>query len=97
MWHGANWTFIAWGLMYFVILTIEKLTGLGKKSYWWGHLYTMVLVIIGWVIFRSTGMGNAFLYIKAMFGIGVSPIPMYPKTSLEIKVYKRVVRIVTNK
>ncbi|MCM1183323.1 MAG: MBOAT family protein [Roseburia sp.] len=70
MWHGANWTFIAWGLMYFVILTFERLTGLHRKSYWWGHLYTMLLVIIGWVIFRSTGMGNAFLYIKAMFGIG---------------------------
>lgn len=70
MWHGANWTFIAWGLMYFVILTFEKLTGLSKKEYWWGHIYTMVLVMIGWVIFRSTGMGNAFLYIKAMFGIG---------------------------
>lgn len=70
MWHGANWPFIAWGLMYFVILTFEKLTGLSKKEYWWGHIYTMFFVIIGWVIFRSTGMGNAFLYIKAMFGIG---------------------------
>ena len=70
IWHGANWTFIAWGLMYFVILAFEKLTGLSKKEYWWGHIYTMLLVIIGWVIFRSTGMGNAFLYIKAMFGIG---------------------------
>ncbi|MDE6912047.1 MAG: MBOAT family protein [Lachnospiraceae bacterium] len=74
MWHGANWTFIAWGLMYFVILTFEKLTGFGKKEHWWGHIYTMVLVIIGWVIFRSTGMGNAFLYIKAMFGIGAKGI-----------------------
>jgi hypothetical protein len=56
--------------MYFVILTFERLTGLSKKSCWWGHIYTMLLVIIGWVIFRSTGMGTAFLYIKAMFGIG---------------------------
>lgn len=70
IWHGANWTFIAWGLMYFVILVFEKLTGLAKKERWWGHIYTMLLVIIGWVIFRSTGMGTAFLYIKAMFGIG---------------------------
>jgi alginate O-acetyltransferase complex protein AlgI len=70
IWHGANWTFIAWGLMYFVILTFERLTGLGKKEHWWGHIYTMVLVIIGWVIFRSTGLGTAALYVKAMFGIG---------------------------
>jgi hypothetical protein len=34
----------------------------------------MVLVIIGWVIFRSTGLGTAFLYIKAMFGIGAKGI-----------------------
>jgi alginate O-acetyltransferase complex protein AlgI len=74
IWHGANWTFIAWGLMYFVILTFERLTGLSKKNHWWGHIYTMVLVIIGWVIFRSTGMGAAFLYIKAMFGIGAKGI-----------------------
>lgn len=70
IWHGANWTFLAWGLLYFVLLTFEKLSGLGKKNYWWGHIYTMVFVIIGWVIFRSTGMGTAMLYIKAMFGIG---------------------------
>ena len=70
IWHGAYWTFLAWGLLYFVLLTFEKLSGLGKKNYWWGHIYTMVFVIIGWVIFRSTGMGTAMLYIKAMFGIG---------------------------
>ena len=56
--------------MYFVILTFERITGLHKKDYWWGHIYTMLLVIIGWVIFRSTGLGSAMVYIKAMFGIG---------------------------
>lgn len=69
IWHGANWTFIAWGLMYFVLLTFEKLTGLTKKNYWWGHIYTMVFVIIGWVIFRAVNLGDAIIYIKAMFGI----------------------------
>ena len=39
IWHGANWTFLAWGLLYFVLLTFEKLSGLGKKNYWWGHIY----------------------------------------------------------
>ena len=74
MWHGANWTFIAWGLMYFVILTFEKFTGLGKKKTWWGHIYTMVLVILGWVIFRAENLGAASTYIKAMFGIGAKGI-----------------------
>lgn len=70
MWHGANWTFIVWGLMYFVILTVEKFTGLANKKSWWGHIYTMILVILGWVIFRAENMGIAITYIKAMFGIG---------------------------
>ena len=54
IWHGANWTFLAWGLMYFVLLTFEKFTGLEKKSGWWGHIYTLLFVVIGWVIFRSS-------------------------------------------
>ncbi len=70
IWHGANWTFIAWGLMYFVLLTFEKFTGLHKNTRWWGHIYTMVFVMLGWVIFRAANMGEAILYIKAMFGIG---------------------------
>lgn len=70
IWHGANWTFLAWGLMYFVLLTMEKFSGLDKKNKWWGHIYTLLFVMIGWVIFRSSGMGNALTYIKAMFGIG---------------------------
>lgn len=70
IWHGANWTFLAWGLMYFVLLTGEKFTGLDKKQCWWGHIYTLLFVMLGWVIFRSSGMGNAFTYIKAMFGVG---------------------------
>ncbi len=74
IWHGANWTFLAWGLMYFVLLTFEKLSGMEKKGYWWGHIYTLLFVMIGWVIFRSTGMGNAFTYIKAMFGIGAKGV-----------------------
>ncbi len=70
IWHGANWTFIAWGLFYFVLLAFEKLTGLNKKHYWWGHIYTMLFVILGWVIFRADNLGKAIPYIKAMFGIG---------------------------
>ncbi len=69
MWHGANWTFIAWGLFYFTLLVIEKQTGLDKKKVWWGHIYTMFFVILAWVIFRATNIISAINYIKAMFGI----------------------------
>lgn len=72
IWHGASFTFIAWGFLYFVLLTFEKLTGLNRKSFWWSHFYTMFFVMLGWVIFRSPTLSDAFVYLKAMFGIGAS-------------------------
>lgn len=75
LWHGANWTFIAWGIFYFIWLSLEKLTGLnGNKSEnkminLLKHGYTLFLVMIGWVIFRSDSLGQAVQYINAMFGI----------------------------
>lgn len=70
IWHGANWTYIAWGLLYFVVLTFEKVTGLNKTRKWWGHIYTVLTFMAGLVIFRSTGMGAVFTYFKALLGIG---------------------------
>ncbi|MBE7064476.1 MAG: MBOAT family protein [Ruminococcaceae bacterium] len=74
VWHGANFTFAVWGLMYFVLIAAEKLTGFDKKNgkfitpFKW--IYTMFFVIIGWVIFRADSLGSAVLYMKSMFGIG---------------------------
>lgn len=70
VWHGANWTFFIWGLLYFVLITFEKLTNLDKKLNWLGTIYTMFFVMIGWVIFRSTDLTAAVQYIGHMFGYG---------------------------
>ena len=70
IWHGANWTFIIWGLMYFVLLSIEKLTGFPKKLGSFAHIYTLFFVIIGWVIFRSDSLSDSLRFIGYMFGIG---------------------------
>ena len=73
LWHGANFTFIVWGLMFFVLLVIEKLTGLHKKSgkalnvFKW--LYTILFVVLGWVLFRANSLSDAFVYIRSMFGL----------------------------
>lgn len=67
IWHGANWTFLVWGLMYFILLIFEKYTGFTKKNHPAGILYTMLFVIIGWVIFRSNDMQSAAEYLKIMF------------------------------
>ena len=70
IWHGANWTFIAWGLFYYGFLMLEKQTKLIKKLGKLSHLYTLVVVLLLWVIFRAVDLGSAFSYIGTMFGIG---------------------------
>lgn len=71
IWHGANWTFILWGLMYFVLIALEKFTGFTKKLGVFSHIYTMFFVIMGWVLFRAESVQAAFGFYKAMFGVGV--------------------------
>lgn len=79
LWHGANWTFIIWGLWHGFFIVAEdaakKLFGLGKHGKnrrnpvetVLKHLYTMLVVLIGFVIFRADNMGQAFSMIGAMF------------------------------
>ena len=73
MWHGAAWNFIAWGVYYGVILVMEK--------YVWGasldmlpnpmrHIYTGIMVLVGWVLFFSPSLGYALRYLGAMIGGG---------------------------
>lgn len=68
IWHGANWTFVAWGLYFFVLLTLEKVHGLDQKNNVLTHLYTLLFVVIGWVLFRSDSIGTAVRYLGAMAG-----------------------------
>lgn len=70
IWHGADWTFVLWGLGYFVILLIEKLTGLDKKGNVVTRILTLLIVMFLWVLFRAEGIGNAVQYLGWMFGGG---------------------------
>jgi len=74
IWHGANWTFLAWGLFYFMLLAAEKFTGFNKKFGFFGHFYTMFFVIIGWVLFRSESVSQAGDYLRVMFGFGATQL-----------------------
>ena len=71
LWHGANFTFIVWGLMYFVLLVFERETGFlnrkGGTLFRWA--YTMFFVVLGWVIFRSDSLGEAVRYLGCQFGL----------------------------
>ena len=64
IWHGANWTFILWGMIYFVLLIFERETGLKL-----GHFFTMFAVILCWVIFRSESVTSGINFIASMFGL----------------------------
>ena len=70
IWHGANYTFLAWGLFYFVLLMVEKFTRLPEKLGFVAHIYAMMAVIAGWVMFRSENLGAGLHYIGMMFGLG---------------------------
>ena len=73
VWHGASWNFILWGSLYGVVIILEKLF-LGK---WlpavFCHIYTMLLVILGWVLFDTADLPTAFAYAANMFGAGGTP------------------------
>ena len=75
-WHGASWNFVVWGLYYGVLLIIEKyiLHRITERIPVLGTVYTMLLVIVGWVFFFSPNLGEAVTYLRAMFGIGVTSI-----------------------
>lgn len=69
IWHGANWTFICWGLMYFVLLSLEKSLKLDTNDGFglYRHLYTLLFVMFGWVLFRAQSIAEAKAYLITMF------------------------------
>lgn len=71
-WHGASWNFIFWGLFHGMFLVFERI-GLMKQfteSKWFAirHLYTLTIIIISWVFFRTDTLNDAFYFLKAMTG-----------------------------
>lgn len=77
IWHGASLNFIVWGLYYGLLLLAERFIWKDKLSHlpkFIQHIYTLFLVLIGWVFFMSPSLGSAFKTIFAMFGLGVKGI-----------------------
>ncbi|MCQ2965953.1 MAG: MBOAT family protein [Alphaproteobacteria bacterium] len=74
IWHGAEWTFVVWGMWHGLFIIIERLTNFAKKEGGKGlslfkHAYTILAFVIGWVIFRAENLPYAYQYIQNMFGI----------------------------
>lgn len=79
LWHGASWNFIIWGLFHGIFIVIERM-GLGKylkerRYRIISHIYTLLVVIIGWVFFRAETLSYALGFIKTMFIPTIVSIP----------------------
>lgn len=80
LWHGANWTFVLWGLLHLFALIIEKSFKLNEKIKTnrlisvGMRIYTLLFVIIGWVFFNSPSVHSGFNYVISMFDFSSSAI-----------------------
>ena len=73
IWHGANWTFMLWGVYYAFFLILEKiflLRALDKCPAFLQHIYTLFIVVVGWVLFQLDDIPTVMMYLRAMFGLG---------------------------
>ena len=71
-WHGALWNFILWGLYFGIILILEKifiLKILDKSKNIFKHIYSIILILIGWVIFAFEDLSKIGIYLQAMLDI----------------------------
>jgi alginate O-acetyltransferase complex protein AlgI len=88
LWHGASWNFVVWGLFHGTFLVVERIRrpvhplasdrdrtapGVGTLL---GHVYTLLVVMVGWVFFRADTLSYAVAFLKAMAGMGIAlPTP----------------------
>lgn len=73
IWHGASLNFLLWGLYFFAVLLMEKLFVLKilkKAPALAGHIYSLFLILIGWLIFAADALERPLSYLLCMFGVG---------------------------
>jgi alginate O-acetyltransferase complex protein AlgI len=91
LWHGASWNFVIWGLWHGAFLVVERVAAsaratarpaasaqaTARPASIWGHAYTLLVVMIGWVFFRAETLPAAVVFLKAMAGQGQAlPTPL---------------------
>jgi len=79
LWHGAAWSFVVWGLFHGAFLVVERI-GLAPlvRRLWrpLRHAYLLLVVMVGWVLFRADTLAGALAYLRAMAGFGLAePTP----------------------
>lgn len=75
-WHGAQWTYLAWGFLFFVLQAFERFSGAGKwlEKHRIGHLYVFLVVMIASVVSRADSIPHALDLYRSMFGLDGSAI-----------------------
>ena len=74
-WHGADWNFVLWGVYFAIILILERaflLRVLEKSPRIVGHLYSLFLIGVGFLVFSHQDLGVAFSTFLALFGVGTN-------------------------
>ena len=69
MWHGASWNYILWGLYFAVFLLLEKFVIRGRMPRVAGHVYALVVVYFGWVLFKFENFAELGMVLAGMFGL----------------------------
>ena len=90
LWHGANWTFLAWGLWFFFLLAMEKLwlgAALEKLPRAACHLYALLAILIGWIFFNSRSLSYAFSFLRALFTSGTGAPDALSWLMLQLRQY----------
>ena len=92
LWHGANWAYVAWGLFHGLFLVIER-AGLSRLLQRLPriiqHVYALLVVMIGWVLFATESFSHSMVILQSMFGFApskVAPIPADEYFALDIRI-----------
>jgi alginate O-acetyltransferase complex protein AlgI len=78
LWHGASWTFVVWGLYHGCFLILERTRFgpfLDSRAALFRHIYTLLVVLLGWVFFRAESLGQALTFFSALFGVSHGSAP----------------------
>lgn len=98
LWHGASWNFVLWGLFFCIFLIIEKiglLKILNKIPAIFSHIYLLIVVYFGWILFRFSDFRFIPVVLKGMFGANGNPLTDFEtKTTLMGNIFFIVVALI---
>ena len=78
LWHGAEWTFVAWGLMFAALLLMEKVVNVTAWPRFVRHGYVLLVVVLSFVLFNAADLSQAASDIGGMFGFSGAPLVTAP-------------------